>query len=300
MPLFDTHPGFLLPQRVTPRCTDLVPPLQVFAKPKKSCRIRIDRKHTRMVARLSPPSTHPQALRRWKTRSAWIQFALAACLTLSLLPATLCAPLSVSLSQMIAPGSLSDVIGSIGGTDDGRDTASMSSSGDGATSSASVDGEIVTVEGNNGESVPVTTSAGETTTTETATNGDTTRATTGDAGGTADDATGTDSTPPEDTAPSSDSSGNIAPESSSEGGIVGDVKCLNTVVIAGAASGGVLLLVIIVLVCVWCARIRSARRLASEAIKAGDTDAYVPADWSFRNHGRRDSTPWGHPSAGAR
>lgn len=45
---------------------------------------------------------------------------------------------------------------------------------------------------------------------------------------------------------------------------------------------------------------RSARRLADEAVKAGNADAYVLTDRSYRQRERMDSTPWGHPSAAQR
>lgn len=178
-----------------------------------------------------------------------------------------------------------------------RGTATVSASGDGAVASASVSGETVTVEGSNGETVTVTT-----TTIETTTGGDAEGASGGDETGTASgDAVVADSESGEN-APSSESGGNAPAESSGTlgDGLVDNPKRLSTVVIAGAASAGVLLMVVTALVCVWCARMRSARRLADEALKAGDADAYVPADPSYRQRERRDSTPWGHPSAAQR
>lgn len=229
--------------------------------------------------------------------STLLQLVLAASILLLLTPASLCAPLPMPMSHVSPPG-LSDLADAIGGND-GGDTASLSANSDSAADSTSLNSEPISLDGSNGK-VEVDSSGNGEITTETTSDGNLPGETAEETGNTTSESTSSDSTPSDDTAHSPESSGDTKPESvndSGNGGIVENVKRLGVVVIAGAAAGGVLILVIIVVICVWCTRIRRARRLSNEAIKARDADAYVPADRSLE---RRDSIPWGHPSLGPR
>ncbi|CDF39985.1 unnamed protein product [Chondrus crispus] len=65
---------------------------------------------------------------------------------------------------------------------------------------------------------------------------------------------------------------------------------------AGVATAAVVCSVALILVCACCVRTRRRRRLANAALKSVDDDAHISTDFV---HGfeRRESIPWGHPTA---